>query len=81
MDSPGVSPVMEVAGSLDAFTEEEYDSQSKLYKQFTNISIIEKAWTLKSSNGTHTIYFCIYMYILQVLCFVYCYKDGFLTCA
>lgn len=41
----------EVAVGLDAFVEEEYASQSKLYKEFTSISTIDKAWTFKSSSG------------------------------
>lgn len=51
MDGSGVSPVKQVESGLDAFIEEEYVSQSKLYKEFTTISTIDKAWTFKSSNA------------------------------
>ncbi|CAM8918225.1 unnamed protein product [Rhodiola kirilowii] len=36
---------------LDAATKEEYISQSKLLKEFTDISSVDKAWILKSDNG------------------------------
>ncbi|KAL4590504.1 hypothetical protein LXL04_003435 [Taraxacum kok-saghyz] len=45
----GVTPV-----NKDAFIEEEYVSQSKLYKDFTNMSTIDKAWIYNSSNGFGT---------------------------
>ncbi|KAJ9536989.1 hypothetical protein OSB04_029722 [Centaurea solstitialis] len=51
MDGSGVSPAKEVAVGLDAVIEEEYASQSKLYKVFTSMSTIDKAWTFSSSNG------------------------------
>ncbi|KVH88800.1 WD40/YVTN repeat-like-containing domain-containing protein, partial [Cynara cardunculus var. scolymus] len=50
MDVSRVSPVKEVAVGPDDFIEEEYASQSKLYKEFTSISTIDKAWTFKSSS-------------------------------
>ncbi|GKC09949.1 hypothetical protein Tco_1001559, partial [Tanacetum coccineum] len=52
MDGVGVRPVKEVAVGIDAFTEEEYVSQSKLYKEFTSIATIDKAWTFKSPNDS-----------------------------
>ncbi|CAI9285139.1 unnamed protein product [Lactuca saligna] len=51
MDAIGVSPKKEVAVGVDASIEEEYASLSKLYKEFTNMSTIDKAWTYKSPNG------------------------------
>ncbi|KAK1439527.1 hypothetical protein QVD17_05347 [Tagetes erecta] len=51
MDRLGVSAVTEVAANLDDFTEEEFVSQSKVYKEFTNMSTIDKAWTFKSLSG------------------------------
>ncbi|KAI7747553.1 hypothetical protein M8C21_015238 [Ambrosia artemisiifolia] len=58
MDGSGVSAVKEVAPNLDANMEEEYVSQSKLYKEFASMSTIEKAWTFKSSSGrgSHTMF-------------------------
>ncbi|KAK9064601.1 hypothetical protein SSX86_015983 [Deinandra increscens subsp. villosa] len=54
-----VSVMKEVASGLDAFTEEEeYVSQSKLYKEFASMPTIDKAWTFKSSRGrgSHTMF-------------------------
>ncbi|CAH1427163.1 unnamed protein product [Lactuca virosa] len=51
MDNIGVSPKKEVAVAVDASIEEEYASLSKLYKEFTNMSTIDKAWNYKSPNG------------------------------
>lgn len=51
MDGSEVGEVKEVAVNLDAFTEGEYASQSKIYKEFASLSTIDKAWTFKSSNG------------------------------
>lgn len=62
MDGIGVRPVKEAAVSLDAFTEEEYVSQSKLYKEFANISTIDKAWTFKSSTGIRLYIYSIFLY-------------------
>ncbi|GKA42209.1 acylamino-acid-releasing enzyme-like protein isoform X1 [Tanacetum coccineum] len=55
MEAIGVRPVKEAA---DAFTDEEYVSQSKLYKEFTSIATIDKAWTFNSPNGRgcHTMF-------------------------
>ncbi|XP_071696534.1 acylamino-acid-releasing enzyme-like isoform X2 [Rutidosis leptorrhynchoides] len=54
MDAVGVSPAKESTVGLDSFIEDEYVSQSKLYKEFTSLSTIDKAWTFKSSNGVGT---------------------------
>ncbi|XP_023761603.1 acylamino-acid-releasing enzyme isoform X1 [Lactuca sativa] len=54
MDGSEVGEVKEVAVNLDAFTEGEYASQSKIYKEFASLSTIDKAWTFKSSNGLGT---------------------------
>nr|GEY05122.1 DnaJ domain, zinc finger, CCHC-type, tetratricopeptide-like helical domain protein [Tanacetum cinerariifolium] len=51
MDGVGVRLVKEVAVGVDAFTDEEYVSQFKLYKEFISIASIDKAWTFKSPNG------------------------------
>ncbi|KAF5778995.1 putative acylaminoacyl-peptidase transcription factor WD40-like family [Helianthus annuus] len=51
MDGSGVSAVKEVAASVEVNMEEEYVSLSKLYKEFTSMSTIDKAWTFKSSSG------------------------------
>lgn len=48
MESIGVRPVKEAAVVVD---EEEYVSQSILYKEFTSIATIDKAWTFNSPNG------------------------------
>ncbi|PWA86149.1 acylaminoacyl-peptidase-related protein [Artemisia annua] len=55
MESIGVRPGKEVAVGVD---EEEYVSQSKLYKEFTSIATIDKAWTFNSPNGrgSHTMF-------------------------
>nr|GEZ02453.1 DnaJ homolog subfamily C member 2-like [Tanacetum cinerariifolium] len=52
MDGIGVRLVKEVAVSVDAFTEEEYVSQFKLYKEFISIASIDKSQTFKSPNVT-----------------------------
>ncbi|XP_076949770.1 acylamino-acid-releasing enzyme-like [Bidens hawaiensis] len=54
MDASGVSGVKEVAANLDAFTEDEYVSQSKLYKEIVSMSTVDKAWTFRSSTGQRT---------------------------
>nr|XP_043633501.1 acylamino-acid-releasing enzyme isoform X2 [Erigeron canadensis] len=58
MDGCNVFPEKEVGAGLDAFVEEQYASLSKLYKEFTSMSTIDKAWTFKSSNGQgcHTMF-------------------------
>ncbi|GJZ96026.1 hypothetical protein Tco_0668360 [Tanacetum coccineum] len=52
MDGVVVRQVREVAVGVDAFTEEEYVSQFKLYKEFISIASIDKAWTFKSPNDS-----------------------------
>ncbi|KAL8265639.1 hypothetical protein R6Q59_002983 [Mikania micrantha] len=59
MDGVGVRAVKEVTSNLiGEEEEEEYVSQSKLYKEFTSMSTIDKAWTFKSSSGRgfHTMF-------------------------
>ncbi|XP_065863188.1 acylamino-acid-releasing enzyme isoform X2 [Euphorbia lathyris] len=51
MDASTDTTSMELPLGLDADTEEEYASQSKLLQEFTSISSIDKAWTFKSNNG------------------------------
>ncbi|XP_075113059.1 acylamino-acid-releasing enzyme isoform X4 [Nicotiana tabacum] len=50
MENSGASLFKEIPVGLDAFSEEEYFSQSTLLKEFTEIPTIEKAWTLKSNT-------------------------------
>ncbi|GMP77223.1 hypothetical protein CsSME_00033570 [Camellia sinensis var. sinensis] len=52
MDGSVASPLKEFPVGLDEATEEEFSSQSKLLQEFSSISIIDKAWTFKSNNGT-----------------------------
>ena len=52
MDGSGASPLKEMPLGLDEAGEEEYASQSKLLQEFTNVSSIDKAWTLKPHHGT-----------------------------
>ncbi|GLT99491.1 hypothetical protein SLE2022_169280 [Rubroshorea leprosula] len=51
MDSAKPAPEKELPLGLDAATEEEYESQSKLLKEFTDISTIDKAWIFQSNGG------------------------------
>ncbi|GFY85018.1 acylaminoacyl-peptidase-like protein [Actinidia rufa] len=51
MDGSGASPLKEMPLGLDEASAEEYASQSKLLQEFTNVSSIDKAWTLKPNNG------------------------------
>ncbi|XP_050219092.1 acylamino-acid-releasing enzyme-like [Mercurialis annua] len=46
-----VLPAKELAVEMDASSEEEYATQSKLLREFTSISSIDKAWTFKSNRG------------------------------
>lgn len=45
------APSKEIPSGLDAATQEEYTSLSKLLQEFTNIPTIDKAWTFKSETG------------------------------
>ncbi|XP_057489055.1 acylamino-acid-releasing enzyme isoform X2 [Actinidia eriantha] len=51
MDGSGASTLKEMPLGLDEASAEEYASQSKLLQEFTNVSCIDKAWTLKPNNG------------------------------
>lgn len=51
MDNTGGIPAKEIPAVVDADTQEEYASLSKLLQEFTNIPTIDKAWTFKSENG------------------------------
>ncbi|KAG8658648.1 acylamino-acid-releasing enzyme isoform X2 [Manihot esculenta] len=51
MDASKDASPKELPLGLDASTEEEYASQSKLLQEFTSISSIDKAWTFKSNSG------------------------------
>lgn len=51
MDDAVGSPTKDMPVGLDAATEEEYASVSKLLQEFTNIPTIDKAWTFKSETA------------------------------
>lgn len=51
MDSPKATSEKELTFGLDPATEDEFDSQSNLLREFISISIIEKAWTFDSNAG------------------------------
>lgn len=51
MDSPIAASEKELRFGLDPATDEDFDSQSKLLKEFIDISSIDKAWTFKSEAG------------------------------
>ncbi|KAL0457100.1 UNVERIFIED_CONTAM: Acylamino-acid-releasing enzyme, partial [Sesamum latifolium] len=50
MDDAGGSPRKQIPVGLDAATQEEYASVSKLLQEFMDISTIDKAWTFKSET-------------------------------
>ncbi|KAH6821552.1 acylaminoacyl-peptidase-like protein [Perilla frutescens var. hirtella] len=50
MDNTGGIPTKEMPVGLDAATQEEFASLSKLLQEFTNTSTIDKAWTFKPEN-------------------------------
>ncbi|KAI3469676.1 hypothetical protein Pfo_026339 [Paulownia fortunei] len=50
MDNTGGIPTKEMPVGLDAATQEEYASLSKLLQEFTDIPTIDKAWTFKSES-------------------------------
>uniref|UniRef100_A0A6N2MP39 acylaminoacyl-peptidase n=1 Tax=Salix viminalis TaxID=40686 RepID=A0A6N2MP39_SALVM len=52
MDAPVASSPKDLPVGLDAKTEEDYASLSKLLQEFTSIPNIDKAWTFKSDTGT-----------------------------
>lgn len=54
MENSGASPFRETPVGFDEISEEEYFSQSTLLKEFTEIPVIEKAWTLKPISGIAT---------------------------
>lgn len=51
MDGLGVSSKNKLPTGVDALHEEEYASQSVLLQEFTNIPVIDNAWTFKSTSG------------------------------
>ncbi|KAM1724025.1 hypothetical protein ACFX13_022581 [Malus domestica] len=51
MGSSKDGPVKDMPLGVDATTEEEYASQSRLLQDFTSISSIDKAWIFKSDSG------------------------------
>ncbi|KAJ6318681.1 hypothetical protein OIU76_014105 [Salix suchowensis] len=52
MDASIASSPKDLPVGLDAKTEEDYASLSKLLQEFTSIPNIDKAWTFKSDTGT-----------------------------
>lgn len=44
-------PGKEYPKGIDATTEDEYSSQARLLKEFTNIPSIDKAWIFNSDTG------------------------------
>ncbi|KAM1624203.1 hypothetical protein COP1_022341 [Malus domestica] len=44
-------PLKEMPLGIDAATEEEYASQSRLLQEFTSMSSVDKAWVFKSDSG------------------------------
>ncbi|CAN4092846.1 unnamed protein product [Withania somnifera] len=59
MENSGASAFKDTPVGLDSISEEEYFSPSALLKEFTEIPIIEKAWTLKSNSGDSQVMFSI----------------------
>ncbi|XP_022875153.1 acylamino-acid-releasing enzyme isoform X2 [Olea europaea var. sylvestris] len=56
MDSAGTNPIKETPAGFDAAAEEEYESLSKLLKEFSDIPAIDKAWTFASQNGSQAMF-------------------------
>ncbi|XP_031097602.1 acylamino-acid-releasing enzyme-like [Ipomoea triloba] len=52
MENPQTKPPKGLPLVVDASSEEEYSSQSKLLKEFIDIPIVDKAWTFTSSSGS-----------------------------
>ncbi|PHU21762.1 hypothetical protein BC332_06869 [Capsicum chinense] len=59
MENYGASPSKDTPVGLDVISEEKYFSQSALLKEFTEIPVIEKAWTFKSDSGGSQVLFSI----------------------
>ncbi|KAF3671497.1 putative transcription factor UNE12-like [Capsicum annuum] len=59
MENYGASPSKDTPVGLDVISEKEYFSQSALLKEFTEIPVIEKAWTFKSDSGGSQVLFSI----------------------
>ncbi|TQD83563.1 hypothetical protein C1H46_030870 [Malus baccata] len=51
MDGSKDGPLKEMPLGIDAATEEEYASQSRLLQEFTSMSSVDKAWVFKSDSG------------------------------
>lgn len=58
MDVSQAAPHMEAHLGMDIATEEDYASQSRLLKEFTDICNIDKAWIFKSENGISAYLIC-----------------------
>lgn len=56
MDGSKDGPLKEMPLGIDAATEEEYASQSRLLQEFTSLSSIDKAWVFKSDSGTNSLF-------------------------
>lgn len=51
MDESSDNSVPKIPVGLDAASEAEYASQSKLLQEFIEIATIDKAWTFRSPSG------------------------------
>lgn len=76
MDNAGGIPTKEVPVGLDASAQEEFASLSVLLQEFSKITTIDKAWTIKPQNGmiasvsSHAIPFCLLIFIYAQVYFV-----------
>ena len=66
MDASVSSSPQELPVGLDAKTEEDYASLSKLLQEFTSIPNIDKAWTFKSNTGKSS-YLCDFYLLFSPL--------------
>lgn len=71
MDASKDASPKELPLGLDASTEEEYASQSKLLQEFTSISSIDKAWTFKSNSGMTCDFLTLHFSSIPVSFFLY----------
>ncbi|KAG6393375.1 hypothetical protein SASPL_147614 [Salvia splendens] len=76
MDNAGGILTKEVPVGLDAAAQEEFASLSVLLQEFSKISTIDKAWTVKPQNGmiasvsSHAIAFCLLVFTYAQVYFV-----------
>lgn len=65
MEGSKAGSVKELPLGIDVTTEEEYTLQSKLLKEFTSISSIDKAWIFKSDSGMIAHKQTLFMFLSQ----------------